>query len=57
MSQMLTTGEKQFLAFQIRLKGKNDDPDLLAKLTTEEELSGIFNVLMDALRDILLKIP
>ena len=28
---------------------------MLAKLTTEEELSGIFNVLMDALRDILLK--
>ncbi|HEY7570221.1 MAG TPA: phage/plasmid primase, P4 family [Nitrososphaeraceae archaeon] len=30
-----------------------DDPELLSKLTTDEELSGIFNVLMIALRRIL----
>jgi putative DNA primase/helicase len=30
-----------------------DDPDLLNKLTTDEELSGIFNILMIALRRIL----
>jgi putative DNA primase/helicase len=30
-----------------------DDPDLLMKLTTDEELSGIFNALMVALRRIL----
>ena len=30
-----------------------DDPDLLKKLTTDEELSGIFNILMIALRRIL----
>ena len=34
-------------------EGKNDDPDLLAKLTAEEELSGIFNVLMIALQRLL----
>jgi hypothetical protein len=34
-------------------EGKNDDPDLLAKLTTEEELSSIFNVLMVALQRLL----
>ena len=26
-------------------EGKNADPDLIAKLTIEEELSGIFNIL------------
>ena len=31
----------------------NDDPDLIKKLTTDEELSGIFNILMIALRRIL----
>ena len=30
-----------------------DDPDLIKKLTTDEELSGIFNILMIALRRIL----
>ena len=34
-------------------EGKNADPELLAKLTTEEELSGIFNILMVALRNVL----
>ena len=34
-------------------EGKNADPKLLEKLTTEEELSGIFNVLMIALKRIL----
>jgi P4 family phage/plasmid primase-like protien len=35
-------------------KGKNKaDPDLINKLTTAEELSGIFNILMVALRRIL----
>jgi phage/plasmid-associated DNA primase len=34
-------------------EGKNADPDLLEKLTTEEELSGIFNILMVALRNVL----
>ena len=34
-------------------EGKNADPDLIAKLTTEEELSGIFNILMVALRNVL----
>ena len=33
-------------------EGKNADPKLLEKLTTEEEKSGVFNVLMKALRTI-----
>lgn len=33
--------------------GKNDDPRMLEKLTTEEELSGIFNILRLALKRIL----
>jgi putative DNA primase/helicase len=33
--------------------GKGADPNLLKKLTTEEELSGIFNVLIIALRQLL----
>jgi putative DNA primase/helicase len=33
--------------------GKKEDRQLLAKLTTEEELSGIFNILMSHLRRIL----
>jgi putative DNA primase/helicase len=32
---------------------RNADPNLIDKLTTEEELSGIFNVLMVALRRVL----
>jgi putative DNA primase/helicase len=35
------------------IDGKNADPNLIAKLTTQEELSGIFNVLMTALRTVL----
>ena len=34
-------------------EGNNADSDLKNKLTTEEELSGIFNVLMTALRNLL----
>jgi P4 family phage/plasmid primase-like protien len=34
-------------------EGKNADPNLLSKLTKEEELSGIFNILMKGLRRIL----
>ena len=34
-------------------EGKNADPRLLEKLTTDDELSGIFNILMIALRRIL----
>jgi phage/plasmid-associated DNA primase len=41
------------ISFPKTFEGQNDDPDLLAKLTTEEELSGIFNVLMIALKNIL----
>ena len=33
--------------------GRGADPNLLKKLTTEEELSGIFNVLIKALRNLL----
>jgi putative DNA primase/helicase len=33
-------------------EGRNADPRLLEKLTTEEELSGIFNIFMIALRNI-----
>ena len=40
------------ISFPNNFEGK-DDPDLLNKLTTEEELSGIFNILMTALRRIL----
>jgi|RhiMetdeSRZDD1v2_1073273.scaffolds.fasta_scaffold76755_4 putative DNA primase/helicase len=41
------------ISFPIRFEGKNQDPNLLKKLTTEEELSGIFNVLVKALRTVL----
>jgi putative DNA primase/helicase len=43
------------ISFPEKFEGDRADPNLLAKLTTDDELSGIFNVLMDALRDILLK--
>lgn len=33
--------------------GKGADPDLLRKMTTEEELSGIFNILVKALKNLL----
>jgi P4 family phage/plasmid primase-like protien len=41
------------ITFPNKFEGKADDPDKLDKLTTEEELSGIFNVLMIALRRII----
>jgi putative DNA primase/helicase len=44
---------KIVLSFPNTFEGQNDDPDLLAKLTTKEELSGIFNVLMIALQHLL----
>jgi putative DNA primase/helicase len=40
------------ISFPNNFEGKGD-PDLLKKLTTDEELSGIFNILMIALRRIL----
>jgi putative DNA primase/helicase len=43
------------ISFPNKFEGEKADPNLLAKLTTDDEISGIFNVLMDALRDILLK--
>jgi phage/plasmid-associated DNA primase len=36
-------------------EGKNANPNLKYELTSEEELSGIFNVLMSALRNRILK--
>jgi P4 family phage/plasmid primase-like protien len=43
------------ISFPNKFEGKTDDPDLQAKITTnEEEMSGIFNVLMIALRRIML---
>ncbi len=44
---------KVILGFPHRFEGTRDDPDLLKKLTTEEELSGIFNVLMIVLKRVL----
>ena len=41
---------KVIISFPNRFEGKKDDPDIVKKLTTDEELSGIFNVLMIALR-------
>ena len=41
------------MSFPNLFDGKNADPHLLSKLTTEEELSGIFNVCMMALRRII----
>ena len=41
------------ITFPNLFDGKNADPHLLSKLTTEEELSGIFNVCMNALRRII----
>ena len=41
------------ITFPNKFEGKTDDPDKLDKLTTEEELSGMFNVLMIALRRII----
>ena len=44
---------KVILGFPNKFEGNRDDPDLLKKLTTEEELSGIFNVLMPVLKRLL----
>jgi putative DNA primase/helicase len=44
---------KIILGFPNKFEGKKDDPDLIKKLTTDEELSGVFNVLMVALRTVL----
>lgn len=41
------------ISFPSTFEGKKDDPYLLQKLSSEEELSGIFNVLMIALHRIL----
>ena len=41
------------LAFPNQFEGQNEDKQLTAKLTTEKEISGIFNILMDALRRII----
>lgn len=41
------------ISFPNTFEGKDDDPNLLDKLTTEEEISGIFNVCMHALRTLL----
>ncbi len=41
------------ISFPNKFDEDKADPDLLSKLTTDEEMSGIFNVLMIALRRIL----
>ncbi|MBA3749315.1 MAG: hypothetical protein H0X03_00170 [Nitrosopumilus sp.] len=41
------------ISFPNTFEGKQDDPQLLNKLTSQEEMSGIFNVLMHALRTLL----
>ncbi len=41
------------ISFPNRFEGKNEDKHLISKLTTQEEISGIFNVLMNALRRVL----
>jgi P4 family phage/plasmid primase-like protien len=41
------------ISFPNQFEGRKADPDLLSKLTTKEELSGVFNVLMIALRRIM----
>lgn len=46
---------KIILSFPNKFEGSKDDPDLLKKLTTDEELSGIFNILTRALRRLLSK--
>ena len=42
------------MAFPNQFEASDEDPDLVDKLTTSEELSGIFNVLMNVLRIILI---
>jgi phage/plasmid-associated DNA primase len=41
------------ISFPNKFEGDQDDPNLTEKLTNEQELSGIFNVLMIALRRLL----
>jgi P4 family phage/plasmid primase-like protien len=41
------------ISFPNRFDGKDADPNLLKKLTSEEELFGIFNILVKALRGVL----
>jgi phage/plasmid-associated DNA primase len=41
------------ICFPRKFEGNNADPNLSKKMAKEEELSGIFNVLMIALRRIL----
>jgi putative DNA primase/helicase len=43
------------IPFPKQFQGKNEDPNLLNKLTTEEELSGIFNIITKCLRTIVNK--
>jgi P4 family phage/plasmid primase-like protien len=38
------------LSFPFQFEGEREDPDLLQKLSTEEELSGIFNIIAHNLR-------
>jgi hypothetical protein len=40
------------IAYPNRFEGEKADKQLISKLTTEQEKSGIFNILMKALRDI-----
>ena len=41
------------ISFPNQFTGTSEDKQLIAKLTTEEEISGIFNILMHALRRII----
>jgi len=41
------------LSFPNKFEGNREDPDLIKKLTTEQELSGIFNMLMPVLNRLL----
>ena len=41
------------ISFPNQFTGPSEDKQLIAKLTTEEEISGIFNILMHALRRII----
>ncbi len=41
------------ISFPNTFEGKSDDPYLLQKLSSKEELSAIFNILMQALRNLL----
>ena len=43
------------LSFPFQFEGAKDDPNLLNKLSTEEELSGIFNIIAHLLRNRIIK--